>query len=239
MDNYLKVLCTICARGGSMGVKNKNIRLLRGKPLIAHTIIQAKNSRLFDLIAVSSDSEKIRTISKKWGVDHVIHRPAELATPTISKLPAIQHAVLEIERISNRKFDYIIDLDVTAPLRNVDDIVSSFQMFVEHQKADNLVTACPARKSPYFNMLEMNENGFVFLVKKPTSAIHRRQDTPACYDMNASIYIWKRRSLFNMTSVINEQTLLYVMPEDRSYDIDTSLDWKIVKILAKKREDFE
>src|SRR3990167_11204285 len=105
----MKVLCTICARGGSVGVKNKNIRSLCKKPLIAHSIIQAKKTNLFSSIVVSSDSLKIREVSKKWGADHVIERPPELATATASKLPAIQHAVLEIEKLYHKKFDYIVD----------------------------------------------------------------------------------------------------------------------------------
>ncbi|EKD71480.1 MAG: hypothetical protein ACD_46C00181G0045 [uncultured bacterium] len=233
----MKVVCTICARGGSTGVKNKNIRSLRGKPLIAHSIIQAKKTNLFPLIVVSSDSPKIRAISSKWGANYVIHRPAELATASISKLPAIQHAVLETERFYNEKFDYVIDLDATAPLRTIDDIVTSFNMLIEHPDADNLVTACPARKSPYFNMLEVDSNGFACLVKKSEKLIHRRQDTPSCYDMNASIYIWKRKTLFDSKSVITDRTLLYVMPEERSIDIDTMLDWTFVKLLAKSRKD--
>lgn len=233
----MKVLCTICARGGSSGVKNKNIRSLRGKPLIAHSIIQAKKTNLFDLVAVSSDSPKIRAISKKWGADYVVDRPAELATATASKLPAIQHAFLEAERIYGEKFDFIIDLDATAPLRTIEDIVTSFTMLVEHPEANNLITACPARKSPYFNMLEIDSNGFACLVKKAEVLIHRRQDTPSCYDMNASIYIWKRDALLDSKSAISDRTLLYIMPEERSIDIDTMLDWSFVKLLARNRKD--
>lgn len=235
----MKVLCTICARGGSQGVKNKNIRSLRGKPLIAHSILQAKKTNLFDMLAVSSDSLKIRNVAQKWGVDHVITRPAELATSTAPKLPVIQHAVLEAEKIHGNQFDFIVDLDATAPLRTVEDILNSFKMLTEHPSAQNLVTACPARKSPYFNMLEVNANGFVNVVKKPEGDIFRRQDTPACYDMNASIYIWKRDSLFNSKSAITDSTLLYIMPEERSIDIDTLLEWNFVKFLAKNRKDLE
>ncbi len=233
----MRVLCTICARAGSVGVKNKNIRSLRGKPLIAHSLIQAKKTNLFSFIVVSSDSPKIGNISKKWGANHVIQRPAELATATISKIPAIQHAVLESENFYKEKFDFIIDLDATAPLRTVDDIVAAFNMLLAHPTADNLVTACPARKSPYFNMLEVGENGFVGLVKRQEHLISRRQDTPACYDMNASIYVWKRAALLDSKSAIAERTLLYVMPEERSIDIDTMLDWDLVKFLSKSRKD--
>lgn len=234
----MKVLCTICARGGSSGVKNKNIKNLCGKPLIAHSITQAKNSNLFNLIAVSSDSAKIRRIAKKWGAEHIIDRPAELASATAAKLPAIQHAVLEAEKVYENQFDFIVDLDATAPLRIVDDITTSFKMLIEHPNANNLVTACRSRRSPYFNMLEINSNGFSSLVKSSETLIHRRQDTPACYDMNASIYIWRRDALFNSKSIITDRTLLYVMPEERSIDIDAMLDWRLVKLLMKEKKNF-
>lgn len=231
----MKVLCTICARGGSQGVKNKNIRFIQGKPLIAHSILQAKKSHLFTAIAVSSDSNKILNVSKQWGANYLIKRPDELATSISPKMPAIQHAVLEAEQLHNNKFDFIIDLDATAPLRRVDDIINSFKMLAEHPTAENLVTACAARKSPYFNMLELGSNGFANLVKKNDTVIYRRQDTPKCYDMNASIYIWKRDALFNNKSAISDRTLLYVMPEECSIDIDTMLDFKFVKLMMKER----
>lgn len=233
----MKVLCTICARGGSKGVKNKNIRLLSGKPLIAHSIIQAKNTALFDMIAVSSDSVEIRDIAMQWGADAVIERPVAMASDTAAKLPAIQHAVLAAEKIHGEPFDYIIDLDATSPLRSVEDIVAAFTMLITHKTAKNLVTACPARRSPYFNMLELDENGFTALVKPLKEGIVRRQDAPRCFDMNASIYIWSREALFYLEKIITDQTILYVMPEERSIDIDSPADWDYVNFLAKKRKD--
>lgn len=233
----MKVLCTICARGGSQGVKNKNILPLLGKPLIAHSILQAKKTGLFDCIAVSSDSKSIRDISLEWGIDEVIERPEELATSAAAKLPVIQHAVLEIEKRKNIQFDMIVDLDATSPLRTVNDISESFRYFIDHATASNLITGCVARRSPYFNLVEKNENGFVDLSKKSTIPIVRRQDAPACYDLNASIYIWRRQSLFDYTTVILDCTIIYEMPENRSIDIDTSLDFEIVQMLAKNRQD--
>ncbi|EKD55397.1 MAG: hypothetical protein ACD_60C00010G0007 [uncultured bacterium] len=233
----MKILCTICARGGSLGVKNKNIRILRGKPLIAHSILQAKKSNLFDLIVVSSDSKKIHQTAIAWGADYVIDRPKKLATAIAPKLPVIQHAMIQAEKHCGSLFDIIIDLDATSPLRTIEDIVESFNLFTEQPNANNLVTATPARRSPYFNMLEMNAEGFAKLVKKETRAIHRRQDAPSCYDMNASIYIWKRETLLNGEHTINDRTLLYIMPEERSIDIDSHLDWKFVSLLARGRKD--
>ncbi|MCX7121838.1 MAG: acylneuraminate cytidylyltransferase family protein [Gammaproteobacteria bacterium] len=235
----MKVLCTICARGGSQGVKNKNLISLLGKPLIAHSILQAKKSKLFDAIGVSSDSKKILSISKKWGADYLIDRPAEFASSTAAKLPAIQHAVSAIEMLTSSQFDIIVDLDVTSPLRAIEDLRESLALFLKHKEANNLITACPARKSPYFNLVEADKNGFAYLSKIPETPVVRRQDTPSCYDMNASIYIWKRDSLFQNTSVLSDRTLLYVMPEERSVDIDTPLDLKFVRLLAKSRDDLK
>src|SRR3989338_5132723 len=122
MDSIMKVLCTICARGGSQGVKNKNLISLCRKPLIAHSILQAKQSQLFDTIAVSSDSDQILSVAKKWGADYLIDRPHEMATSTAAKIPAIQHAVSQAEKYAKTQFDIIIDLDTAAPLRMVDDL---------------------------------------------------------------------------------------------------------------------
>ncbi len=167
MGVFVKKICTICARGGSQGVKNKNILSLRGKPLITHSILQAKKSGLFDLIAVSSDSKKIREVALEWGADEVVERPLEMATSTAAKLPAIQHAVSTIEKKRNMIFDVAVDLDATSPLRSVDDIVKSMQFFLSKPSASNLITGCKARKSPYFNLVEKNqENEYVFLSKK-------------------------------------------------------------------------
>ena len=100
MGHSMKRLCTICARGGSKGLPNKNIRQMVGKPLIAHSILQAKSSGLFEAIAVSSDSKEILDISKKFGADYSVFRPKELASDTAPKLPAIQHCVNEVEILS-------------------------------------------------------------------------------------------------------------------------------------------
>lgn len=235
----MKVLCTICARGGSKGVKNKNLISLCGKPLIAHTILQAKKSKLFDAIAVSSDSKKILSVAKKWGADYLIDRPGAMATSTAAKLPAIQHAVSQSEYFAKNKFDMIIDLDATAPLRTVNDIKKSFNLLLKNKKAENLITGCTARKSPYFNMVEVAKNGFAQLSKVSSKKVVRRQDAPFCYDMNASIYIWYRNALFCNISVVSDRTLLYVMPEERSVDIDTPLDLEFVRLLAKSRRDLK
>lgn len=232
-------VCTICARGGSKGVKNKNIREILGKPLLAHSILQAQKSNLFDTVAVSSDCDKILEIAMEYGADYVIKRPDELATDTAAKLPAIQHCVVQVENISSTKFDTIVDIDATSPLRKIEDLRAAVFTFESHGQATNLITAAPARRSPYFNVVEQGEDSYVKLSKPLTNTIVRRQDAPKTYDMNASIYVWSRQSLFNEVSVLTDHTLMYVMPEERSLDIDSELDFAIVQFIAERRGTLE
>ncbi len=229
-----KILCTICARGGSKGVKNKNIKELCGKPLIAYTIEQAKASGLFEHIVISTDSDTIASASKEYGGEVFFKRNPEMASDTASKLDVIQDAFIRSERHYQETFDYLVDLDATAPLRSVEDIINSYQQFLNNDN-DNLITAMPSRRSPYFNLVETDATGKVTLSKKLDSTIARRQDAPKSYDMNASIYIWKRNIILNENSLFLEKTGLYVMPEERSIDIDTELDFEFVEFLMRKQ----
>ena len=230
----MKRLCTICARGGSKGVPNKNIRQIGGKPLIVHSVLQAQLSGLFEAIAVSSDSPEILNISKKSGVDHLIFRPQDLASDSAPKLPAIQHCVNEVERISGENFDVFVDLDVTSPLRLTKDIEGAVRL-LEEKNVSNVITGCPARRSPYFNLVERDEDDSVRLSKPPEQIITRRQDAPECFDMNASIYVWKREGLIGRKSIFNADTLLFVMPEERSIDVDHEWEFEYVEFLFNKR----
>ena len=231
----MSIICTICARSGSKGVLNKNIKNLNGIPLLAHTVLQAKGSNLFDMICVSSDSNEILEVGSSYGVDLCIIRPLELANDYISKLPAIRHAVEESELRFGRKFDIVVDMDVTSPLRNISDIKNAIKL-LEDNNISNVITGSPARRSPYFNLVELNKNDVAELSKKPINPVTRRQDSPKCYDMNASIYVWNRSSLFENPTVFNEDTKIYVMPEERSIDIDTEVDFKIVEMLMKDKK---
>ena len=232
--NNKKILCTICARGGSKGVKNKNIKILNGKPLIAYTIEQAKASGMFEHIVISTDSDDIADIAKEYGAEVFFKRSSLMASDTAGKLEVIKEAFIKSEKHYNTKFDYLIDLDATSPLRNVEDIIDSFKQFVEN-KNDNLITAMPSRRSPYFNLVEIDSRGRVNLAKPLQNNILRRQDAPKTYDMNASIYIWKRDIILNESILFLENTGLYIMDEERSIDIDCELDFEFVEFLMRKK----
>ena len=226
----MNILCTICARGGSKGLKHKNLRLLAGKPLIAHSVTQAKESGIFHTVAVSSDSEQLLGIAEEYGADILVKRPQFLATDKAAKLPAIQQCVQEVENNIGLKFDIIVDLDATSPLRSIDDIKGAVDLLLE-KDVSNIITGSTAHRSPYFNLVEVDDNGRVALSKELETPIIRRQDGPKCYDMNASIYVWKHDTLLNNETIFNADTSLYVMPHERSFDIDSELDFQLVEFL--------
>jgi len=229
----MKILCTICARGGSKGVKNKNIKNLNGKPLISYTIEQAKKSGLFEHIVLSSDSDDIIEIAGNYGAEVFFKRDSKLADDKAGKLDVIKDALIKSEKYYNEKFDVVIDLDVTSPLREVRDIKKAYELFIT-KRYDNLFSVMPSRRSPYFNMVELAD-GKVKLIKELPNKVLRRQDAPKTYDMNASIYIWKREVLLKNDTVFLDNTGIYVMPEERSIDIDSELDFEFVEFLIRKK----
>lgn len=228
------ILASICARGGSKGVKNKNLRMIAGRPLIVHTVQQILDTNLFDYIAISSDSDVILETAKAAGANILIKRPDEMATDVAPKLPVIQHCFKNAELKTGLTFNYLIDLDATAPLRDVSDIVAVVDL-LKLPGTTSVITAAPARRSPYFNMVECDENGVPHLSKPPQDAVVRRQDSPACYDMNGAVYGWTRAALLEQETLFEPGTRLHVMPEERSIDIDSELDFKFVEILLNAR----
>jgi CMP-N-acetylneuraminic acid synthetase len=228
------VVLTICARGGSKGVPGKNIRPILGKPLIGYTIEQAKALNWIDRIVVSTDSKEIKKIAEDFGLEVPFLRQAELATDTAGKLPAIIHAVLAAEKHWEENYDIVLDLDPTSPLRNLDDINEVLRILAEEPGVKSVFSVCETYKNPYFNMVEENKNGYVRLSKKPPKPILRRQDAPKVYEMNASIYaMWKKDLLLEKT-FFTDRTKVYVMPRERSVDIDNQIDFEFVEFLMKR-----
>ena len=226
-------ICTICARGGSKGLPGKNLKALFGRPLIAHTVAQAVESGLFDEVAVSSDSQAILEAATAAGATLAIVRPAELASDTAGKLPAIIHCLEQAEDRLGHRFDTLVDLDATSPLRSVSDIVGTVEL-LESTGVKSVITGAPARRSPYFNLVERDADGVVALSKPLAQGVLRRQDSPPCFDMNASIYAWDRRALDGDPRVFYDDTQLFEMPEIRSQDIDSDLDFQIVEMLMAR-----
>lgn len=227
-------LCTICARGGSKGVPNKNLREVAGKPLLAHTVEHALGAGIFDVVAVSSDSPAILDAARRFGAQELVERPAELASDTAPKVPAIRHAVRTVEERRGVRFDTCCDLDATAPLRSADDVRQAVSL-LEDRGVKNVFSVVPARRSPYFNLVEVGPDGVARLSKKLDKPVFRRQDAPACFDMNASIYVWRRDALDLADTVFLDDTAAYVMGHRSAFDIDDEVDLKVVELLLKER----
>lgn len=228
----MTILCTICARGGSEGVPGKNIRVVGGLPLLAHSLEAARRSGRFSAIVVDSDCKEIRRIAVEHGASLVLDRPPALATSRAGKLPVIARAWREAERLLGSRFEVGIDLDVTSPLRSDEDIDAVIEL-LKRPGVNNVVTVTPAHRSPYFNLVEERPNGTVALSK--ASSVLRRQDTPVCYDMNASIYGWHREPFLERPFLFGEGTYAYVMPRERSVDVDDALDLRLIEILLEER----
>lgn len=229
----MKILCSICARKGSTGVKDKNILKINNQPLISHTIAQAKKSKLFDKIVVSTDSEKIKKISKDQNVDLVIDRNKKLSTNTVAKKTVIKDLLLNSEKHFLQKFDIIIDLDVTSPLRKVSDIISALKVFNEN-KSSNLISVSKAKKNPYFNLIEFKKTQYDLVKKNRKIKYKTRQSSPLVYEANASIYIWNRNNLLRSKKLFGKKTSIYIMPYLRSIDLDDRDDLLLIKYLLKK-----
>jgi len=228
-----RVLCTICARGGSKGVPKKNIRPLCGKPLIAHTIETALRCKALDRVVVSTDDPEIRDVALEYGAEAPFLRSAELATDQASKWPVLRHLVRTLVDQEGYRCDVVADLDPTAPLREVSDIEACLRILVE-ERADVVITVCEAPKNPYFNMVEY-EGDRVRLSKTPDRPIVCRQDAPRVYAMNASVYVMWRAFLMEKDGIFDGVTKAHIMPPERSVDIDRELDFEFVEFLAGRR----
>ncbi len=228
-------LCTISARGGSKGVPGKNVRELCGKPLLAHSIEQARRSGVFDSIAVSSDADEILQVAHRYGADVLVKRPDAMATDTAPKCPAIKHCLETAEQLQRRRFEIVVELQATSPNRLPEDIIGAVRL-LEQSTASNVVSGTEARSSPYYSLVERDVAGFIHLSKTLAAPLTRRQDAPQCFDINGSIYVWRRDPFVKDPKVFYSDTLLYEMPPERSIDIDSELDFDIAETLMRRVE---
>ena len=229
-------LITICARGGSKGIPGKNIKILNNHPLIYYSLKVAEQFAVKmgnTQIVLSTDDAEIKNvveeISSATDIDY--SRPEILANDTAGKLDAIADAKNYAETKYQKKYDFVIDLDVTSPLRNLADLENALQFLQENSEAFNIFSVSPANRNPYFNMVEENEDGFYSLCKK--GLFLTRQSAPKVYDMNASFYIFKDKffKIENKT-VITEKTLVYEVPHI-CFDLDHPIDFEIMSFLME------
>ena len=228
----MNILCTICARKGSKGIKGKNLLKIKNKSLIFYTIDQAQKIKSINDIVISTDLKLSPKELKKRRLKVFFKREKKLSNDKVGKVPVIRDALKRAEKYYNKQYEIIIDLDVTSPLRSLNDIKNAISKFI-NSKSNNLITLCESRKNPYFNMVEIIKK-VPNLVINSRKIIRRRQDAPKIYDMNASIYLWKRKFLMKSDNLFSKKTMYYLMPVNRSIDIDNINDFKLVKFYLKK-----
>ena len=228
----MSILCVICARAGSKGIKNKALIKINKKPLISYTIRQAIKSKIFNEVIVSTDSLKIQKIAKFYGAKSWFIRPKDISNDNSSKLAAIRHAFIESEKYFNKKFNICFDLDLTSPLRNIDDIKKSLKKF-KSGNYNNLFSVSEAKKNPYFNMVEEKNDGSLFMSKTLGPTVIRRQDAPSVYEHVASIYAMLPEHIKRKDHLLSGHAEGYNIGFQKSFDVDSEFDFRLVEYLMK------
>ena len=225
-ENYLVV---IPARGGSKGIPGKNSKPLFGKPLIHYTIEVAAELFHLERIFVSTDDVKIQELSKELGLNVPQLRPAHLATDTASSREVLLD-ILEQKKQQGEKIDTLILLQPTSPFRIAEDIVQAVQLYDEN--LDMVVSVKETKTNPYFNLFEENIEGF--LEKSKTGNFTSRQEVPVAYEFNGAVYIINTKSLIDKEIGSFKKIKKYIMPKERSIDLDEPLDWDIAEMMLEK-----
>jgi len=228
----LKILGLVCARGGSKGVQNKNIRKLNGKPLISYTIEIFRKWGKADRIICSTDSPDIARIANEYGAETPFLRPPELATDAAPKLPVLQHALRFCEEEDKTRYDVVIDLQPTSPFRKIQDLDAAFDEFIRSE-AYVLYSVVESDTNPYFNMVQLDENGNAHLSKKLEGELSRRQDAPKVYTINGSMYFYQRNHLLRAKGLHCERERIFIMDKISSVDIDNELDFLFAEFLMR------
>lgn len=233
MRDGKKILGIIPARGGSKGLPRKNIREFAGKPLIAWTILEAMKSRYLDRCIVSTEDEEIRKIAEENGGDVPFLRPYRLAQDDTASIDV----VLDVMNYFS-EYEYAVLLQPTSPLRTVEDIDAAIACCMEHG-AESCVSVTAVEHSPYW-MYQLNEfHRLKPLMEITRKEIYQRQKLPKLYRLNGAVYVNSRNMLKKTQGFIDSNSVAYIMPQERSYDIDTMQDFKIAEMLIKERRNLK
>lgn len=230
-----KILAIIPARGGSKGLPGKNIRELRGKPLIAWSIEHAQKSQYVDDVYVSTDSKDIAEVAERFGVTVPELRPEYLARDAAPSSEFILHT-LDLLKGRGREYDYFILLEPTSPLRDVEDVDKSIAMLVDHPESESIVgVAMSGTIHPAF-MMTVGEDGFLKPLDNGRHDV-RRQDLPKVYFFEGSVYVSSVDAYLKKKTFYHDKTLPYIVPEWKSHEVDDIVDFRIIEtIMAMKEE---
>ena len=228
-----EILAVIPARGGSKGVPCKNIRLVANKPLIAWTIESAQAANLINRVVVTTDSEAIADVGRQYGVEIPFLRPAALAQDDTPGMAPILHAVRWLDQYEDYRPDVVICLQPTSPLRTAADIDAAIEL-AWHKNADAVVSLTPVNHHSYW-MKQVDSAGRIRDFLTLDRPVTRRQDLPPVYALNGAIYLARRDILLERESWYGDKSFAYVMPLNRSLDIDTPWDIHLADLILKDR----
>ena len=229
----MKPICIIAARGGSKGVPGKNIRIVNSKPLIAHTILKAIKSKLFSHVIVSTEDKKIALVSKKYGAEVPFIRPKKYATDTATAGDVLNHAIKKLYSLGYN-FETVVNLDCTVPFLRIKDIKGAVKL-LKKKKCHFVVGVYRQHLNPYYNIVELNSEGFVKLVKPVKKFFRTRQESPKVYQLNGLL-------TFNAKTILDKKiqwsnlpkTVIYEIPIESGVMIDTEFEFEIAKSMFKK-----
>lgn len=227
-----RILGLVVGRGGSKGIPRKNIRPLCGKPLIAYAVIPGKESKYVDRLIVSSDDAEIIEVAKSYGAEAPFVRPPELASDTAKALPVIQHAIKFCEEQEGKKYDFVVYLEPTGPLRLVSDIDGAIEKAVD-TGADSVVGLMELEDANPVRVKKIvNDKIEPFCIPEPEGL--RRQDQEKAYLRNGSVYVFRRDNIMENNSLWGGVSRPFVMPRERSVNIDEESDFLVAEYFLKK-----
>ena len=232
------VLITVCGRAGSKGFKNKNLKSFLGHPLVYYTLSAAEmfkkqvGEEAHVDICLNTDSDDLAGIvAEKYPEVTFIKRDADLGGSEVPK-PAVWKNCVDVMQDRNKiVYDYMIDLDITSPLRQVEDVYNAFQLKLKRQDADQVESMCPSRRNPYFNMMKVDGD---FVNTVIDCAFVARQQAPLVYDENASIYVLRASYFAEKGYAMNKaKTVPYIMRDTAVLDIDSEDDFVMMEVVGK------
>ncbi len=232
---HKNILALIPARGGSKGVPRKNIRPLLGKPLLAWTIEEAKKSRRISRIVVSTEDREIADVAVKFGAEVPFLRPEELARDESPAMDCVIHALQWLKNNQTYNPDLLLLLEATAPLSTVDDIDNAIEILLSKgNEIDAVVGIREVSEHPFW-MSTIDEKGFIRDFVKTDREYTRRQDLPPVYMVNGAIYLCKTELLLKERTFTPQRTFGFIMPLERSIDINNEIEFRLAELYLKKR----
>lgn len=225
----------IPARGGSTGLPRKNLRLLAGKPLIAYAIEAALSSKFIGRVVVSTENQEIAQVASQYGAEVPFLRPVELARDNSPEWLVWQHAIRTLETADHsRRIELFVCIPPTSPLRSVGDVDACIQSLRDGD-ADIVITVKPAERSPYFNMVVLDQAGYARLLIPSDGAIYRRQEAPPVFDMTTVAYAARPEFVLKARSMFEGRVKAVVVPPERAVDIDTEMDLRFAEFILNYR----